>query len=454
MEDGLTLGRYRGTVHARSYPAKGSAWYAVAVLLFAGIVSHLDRYIVSLLVEPIKVDLKLSDTEVSVLQGASFAMFFVAFNLPFGMLVDRINRTALLAYGIASWSIMTALGGLADTFWGLFALRAGVGISEACLAPAAFSMIADYFPPKSRGRAMSTYNMANYLGGGASMLVGGIVFGSLGGQQTVLPGIGRLEAWQATLMIVGLPGILVALLMLTVRDPLRASSLRRSALSREEGFWTHMLEAPWVYGAVHGVSALTAFAGIAVATWLPSYFVRSFELAPATAGKMIGPVSAIAGVLSCVLSGICSDWLVARDQVGGRFLLPLLWWPMAALGLAVIVFADSPFFALFGAFVYLCGSGFGLASVAPTIQDITPNQFRGQATSLHFVLAGLLGFGSAPTLVALVNDHVFERPDALGLSMVIVLTPVILAGFALCLAARRIYDARRRQFVAPGRKSE
>lgn len=131
---------------------------------------------------------------------------------------------------------------------------------------------------------------------------------------------------------------------------------------------------------------------------------------------LVGPVSALCGMTGCILSGISSDWLVKNDRVGGRFLLPLVWWPFALAGLTLLVSAPTPSLALCGVGLFMIGSGFGLASVVPTIQDITPSQFRGQATSLHFVLAGLLAFGSAPTMVALVNDHLFGDPAALGRS--------------------------------------
>lgn len=431
------------------YPPTAYAWYVVAILLLVGVASHLDRYIISLLVEPIKADLGLTDTEVSILQGTSFALFFVAFSMPCGALVDRVNRPMLLAAGITMWSVMTALGGLADTFWELFATRAGIGISEACLAPAAFSLIADYFPPARRGRAMSTYNMANYLGGGSSLIVGGFVYGMLGGGVTVLPLVGGLQGWQATLVIVGSPGILLAFLMLTVREPTGRSSRVRLPEGPREGFLKHMRDAPLVYFAVHGVSAMTAFTGFAVIAWLPSYFIRTFGLAPSSAGQMIGPISITAGMAGCILSGICSDWLVARGRVGGRFLLPLVWWPLALTGIVLLISAEGTVMALVGVFVFTLGSGFGLASVAPTIQDITPGRFRGQATSLHFVLSGLFAFGAAPTLVALVNDYFFRDPAALGKSMLVVLLPVIIAGFSICLLARKAYDGRRRIFLTP-----
>ena len=131
----------------KDYPPAPYAWYVVGVLLIVGITSYLDRNIIALLVEPIRADLGLSDTEVSFLQGTAFAIFYVAFGLPFGMLADRVNRRTLLALGVAWWSLMTAAGGFAENYWQLFAARAGVGIGEACLAPAAFSILADYFQP-------------------------------------------------------------------------------------------------------------------------------------------------------------------------------------------------------------------------------------------------------------------------------------------------------------------
>lgn len=431
------------------YPPRRYAWYVVAVLLIIGITSYLDRNIISLLVEPIKADLALTDTEVSLLQGTAYAVFYVAFGLPCGALIDRKNRRTVLAIGIAVWSVMTAAGGLAETYWQLFLARAGVGIGEACLAPAAFSLIADYFPPARRGRAMSIYNMANYLGGGASMLIGGLVLRMLGGVGTAfLPGLGHIASWKATFIIVGLPGVLLSLLMLTVREPKRRQMARApSASGSAEGFLEHMRRAPLVYGSVHFASAMTAFTGYAVAGWSPTYFVRSFGLSPSEAGVMIGPVAALGGMAGCVLSGVASDRLVTANALGGRFLIPLVWWPIALCGLLAILSAPTPGLALAGVAVFFFGSGLGLASVAPTIHDITPNQFRGRATSLHFVLSGLLGLSGGVTLVALVNDYLFRNSEALGKSMLVVLVPVIAISFAVCLLSRKAYERTRQRYL-------
>lgn len=430
------------------YPPRGYAWYVVAVLLIIGITSYLDRNIISLLVEPIKADLNLTDTEVSVLQGTAYAIFYVAFGLPFGALVDRANRRTVLAFGIALWSIMTAAGGFSQNYWQLFAARAGVGIGEACLAPAAFSIIADYFPPANRGRAMSVYNMANYLGGGASLLIGGMVLKMLGGVGTAfLPMVGDIASWKATFIIIGTPGILLSLLMLTIREPERRQVTRSLRTGSAEGFVEHMRNAPRVYASVHIVSALTAFTGYAVAGWIPTYFVRIFGLEVSQAGMLIGPVAALAGMAGCLTSGFVSDRLVAGNYRGGRFVIPLIWWPLALCALLLTVFAPGLYLALAGVGLFFFGSGLGLASVAPTIHDITPNQFRGRATSLHFVLAGLLGLGAAVTLVALVNDYVFRAPDALGKSLLVVLFPIMAGSFLTCLLCRNAYEERRQHYL-------
>jgi MFS family permease len=437
---------------APRYPRAGYAWYVVIVLLIVGVTSYLDRFLISLLVEPIKADLHITDTQVSLLQGAAFAVFYVAFGLPFGAIVDRANRRNILAAGIALWSAMTVACGLSETYTQLFLARAGVGIGEACLAPAAFSLIADYFPLLRRGRAMSVYNMANYLGVGASLFVGGVVLSAIGGAVAVtLPVVGTTAPWKAVFFVVGLPGLVLSALMFTVREESRKGAGPVGAIPgtapRFADFIAHLRASPGAYAAVYFVSAMTAFVGLTFAAWGPSFLIRSFGLKPVEAGLTLGPVNAVAGVLGCLASGYLSDRLVASNRAGGRFLVPLIWWPIALVGLIALAAAPTKGLALAALGLITFGSGLGLASVAPTIQDITPNRLRGRATSLHFIFSGILGMGLAPTLIALVTDKVLGDPMALRESLMIVLVPVVLVAFAVCLAGRRSYD-RARQAMA------
>jgi MFS family permease len=434
---------------AGEYPTPGYAWYVVLVLLIVGITSYLDRYLISLLVEPIKAELAVSDTQISLLQGTAFALFYVAFGLPFGALVDRANRRTVLAVGIALWSVMTVACGLANSYGQLFIARAGVGIGEACLAPAAYSLIADYFPPKQRGRAMSIYNMSNYLGVGASLLLGGMVLRFLGDTpQVAMPGLGATSTWKVVFFLVGLPGLVLALLMFTVREESRKGVQGQSKPTFQQ-FFIHLRSFKGAYTAVYFVSALTAFVGLTFAAWGASFFIRTYGMKPAQVGLTLGPVNALAGVLGCLVSGWLSDRLAASGRPGGRFLIPLIWWPIALAGLLAMAVAPDRETALLAVAFLTFGSGLGLASVPPTIQDITPNRLRGRATALHFIFSGLLGMGLAPTLIALVTDHLLHDPNALRESLLIVLCPVIVAGFIVCLIGQRAYERARRANAPP-----
>ncbi|WCT79206.1 spinster family MFS transporter [Novosphingobium humi] len=426
------------------YPRAAYGWCVVLILLVVGITSYLDRYLISLLVEPIKADLGISDTGVSFLQGSAFALFYVAFGLPFGALVDRANRRNILVLGILLWSAMTMACGLAQDYRQLFIARAGVGIGEACLAPAAFSLIADYFPPATRGRAMSVYNMANYLGVGASLLVGGLVLRWLGDAPvTVMPLLGAVRTWKAVFFHVGLPGVALAFIMLVVREAPRMGA----AADDKPGFaafLAHLRGHRAAYLAVYLASAMTAFVGLTFAAWGPSFFIRSFGMKPMAVGLMLGPVNAVAGALGCLASGWISDRVVARGRPGGRFLVQLFWWPLALVGLLLLAWAPGRGVALAAIALITFGSGLGLASIAPTLQAITPNRLRGRAISLHFIFSGLLGMGLAPTLIALVTDHIFGTPTALRGALLVVLGPVVLIGLAATILGQRPYERARR----------
>lgn len=422
------------------YASPAYGWYVVLVLLLVGITSYLDRYLISLLVEPIKADMAINDTQISFLQGSAFALFYVGFGLPFGALVDRANRRNILIAGILLWSSMTFACGLAQDYTQLFIARAGVGIGEACLAPAAFSLIADYFPPETRGRAMGAYNMANYLGVGASLLIGALVLKGLGDVPTAtLPILGTVRTWKAVFFLVGLPGLVLALVMLTLREVPRMGEAGQEKPGFSD-FYAHLRSAPAAYLAVYSVCALTAFVGLTFAAWGPSFFVRSFGMKPVAVGLTLGPINAVSGALGCLASGWISDRLTAANRAGGRFLVPLLWWPLALFSLGVLGFATTRGVALAATGLLTFGSGLGLASVAPVLQAITPNRLRGRAISLHFILSGLLGMGLAPTLIALVTDHVFGSPSALRGALLVVLLPIVLLGFAVSLAGQRPYE--------------
>ena len=204
------------------YPRSSVAWFAVAALMLAYTFSFIDRLILSLLVEPIKDDLQISDVQVSLLQGLSFALFYTIAGIPIGRLVDSHKRTNIISIGIVFWSLMTAITSLAQKYWQLFAVRAGVGVGEATLLPAAYSMISDLFSDDRRGLALGIFSSGSSIGAGLALIVGGFAIGAINeaGAKT-LPLLGTLEPWRLTFIYVGLPGILVAILIKFVPEPQR-----------------------------------------------------------------------------------------------------------------------------------------------------------------------------------------------------------------------------------------
>ena len=205
-----------------TWPKPAVAWFSVAVLVIAFIFSIADRIIIALLVDPIKTDLGLSDTDLGIMMGLAFAIFYALMGLPIGRLSDRHSRRSIIAVGIFLWSLMTAACGLARNFSELFLARVGVGVGEATLSPAAYSMIADSFPREKLGRAISVYQSGAFFGVGLALIFGGIAIRFAAGAESVdLPLIGTVAPWQMAFIAIGLPGILVAALMFTVKEPVR-----------------------------------------------------------------------------------------------------------------------------------------------------------------------------------------------------------------------------------------
>ncbi len=206
----------------QAYPSTAWAWYTVAILLCAYIFSFIDRQILNLLVAPVRRDLGITDTEMSLLIGFSFAVFYSVLGLPFGRLADSISRPRLIIVGMFTWSLMTGGCGLINSYAQLFILRMGVGVGEATLSPAAYSMISDSFPPAKRSVPFSVYTMATYIGGGFAFLLGGLLLRYFGSRQMFeLPVLGLVRPWQALFIFLGISGILFILALLTLRDPSR-----------------------------------------------------------------------------------------------------------------------------------------------------------------------------------------------------------------------------------------
>ncbi len=440
----------RGAVGENDYPRPAYAWYVVVVLTLGYVVSFLDRQIFALLIEPIRADLALSDTQVSLVGGLAFALFYTVLGIPIGRLADRRSRRAIIAWGVTIWCFMTAACGLARNYWQLFLARVGVGVGEATLNPSALSLISDYFPRHQRGRAISFYNMGVSLGVGIANIVGAwaIAFATAA-PALVLPVVGELRPWQMVFLFVGLPGLVVALLMATVREPVRKDRIRiqhRDGTSSEEmpiAETLRFLGQRWKRYATHflGMSVVTII-GYAFFFWVPTMFVRTWGWSIPEAGYAYGLVTLIFGPIGVNLGGWIADWLYGRGYKDGLmrtclFTAVLLFVPTSILAplmpgpaLAIALLIPS---TMAGAIITATGSA--------ALMMITPNQMRGQITALYYFVINALGLTLGPTAVALVTDYGFGEAGALRFSIAVVGAAAGVVALGFLGANLRLYRA-------------
>lgn len=410
------------------YPSPVYAWYVVGILTLAYVVSFLDRQIMALLVEPIRADLELSDTQISLLLGLAFAIFYTLLGIPIGRLADRRSRRAIIAVGITIWCLMTAACGLARNFWQLFLARVGVGVGEATLNPSALSMISDYFPREQRGQAISVYNMGVSLGAGTALILGGWIIGLVTAAPPVsLPVVGELYAWQTVFLAVGLPGLLIAALMITVREPARRGRIQitdasgratdeisipetvRFIAKRWRTYGTHML----------GMSVVTII-GYALFFWVPTMFVRTWDWTIPQVSLAYGLVNLIFGPIGVTLAG----WIGDRRYRSGEtdsLMRTCLWFMLMFVPFAAIApLMPSGQLAIAALIPSSIGGAGVTATGAAALMMYTPNQLRAQVTALYYFVINVLGLTLGPTLVALVTDYGFQDESALRYSMSIV----------------------------------
>ena len=402
-----------------AYSAK-YAWFVVAILMMAYVFSFVDRQILNLMVGPIRNDLGISDTEMSLLMGFSFAIFYTIMGIPLGRMADSKSRRGLVTVGIIVWSVMTALCGLAKHYWQLFIFRIGVGVGEAALSPAAYSMIADYFPPSKRATAISVYSMGIYIGSGIAFLLGGLIVEFVTAQGAVtLPVLGETRPWQVVFYVLGASGLLFSFAFLLIKEPTRSGAGTAAVVPIKEVVAYLKLNRRTVLS--HNIGfAMIAFCSYGTAAWIPTYFVRVHGWSIGQVGLVFGLIVMIFGSLGIVTGGRLSDRWTAQ----GRSDAPMRVGLVAAI--CVIPFGAgymlSPSSLVAGLFLvpatFFISMPFGVAPTA--IQDIMPNRLRGQASALYLFIVNMIGLGIGPTAVAVVTDFVFHDDNMVGWSMFLV----------------------------------
>jgi MFS family permease len=435
-----------------AFPSRGRANYLLIILMLACFLSFTDRYVLTVLMPAIQDDLHITDTQLSLLQGVSFSVFFSITAIPFGWLADRTNRRNLAAAGIAAWCLATTLSGFTHSYPMLLVARSVVGIGEATLMPTAFSMLADSFPFERRGRAYGLYTSAAAVGTGGALVMGGEVMKLLRGIDSVhLGALGAFAPWQVAFMVVGAPGLLVAALLLTVQEPTRR--LRRAAAdgaAQPRSLFLYIREHLSMFICVLGAYSTYTAVCYATVSWAPTLMVRKFHFAVSQGGFAVGIAALTTGVLGTLLGGWFCDYWTAQDSRGGKFRLPFFW--SLIIFPVVIGYALSPLAAVslgfFAIFIGLQNAVY--ASGGALMQDIVPSGLSGRATALWYVVTGLVGQVTGPTVVALLNDYVFHDRAALPYSIVLVAVPGVIATLLFVLLGRSAVDRRRMALQAVG----
>ena len=386
------------------------AFYVACVLMVCNTFSFIDRQVLGLLVTPIKQEFGISDTGIGLLQGLAFGLFYTLLGIPMGRLVDSGNRRNIVAAGVALWSLMTAACAGARSFNSLFLARMGVGIGEATLSPAAFSLLSDYYPRQRLASALSIFSMGIFFGSGLALIVGGLIIGAVG-------------SWRLTFLLVGLPGLLAALLTLTIREP-----ARRDLLLTKTGQPSHLgladvaRQVKLRWRSVAGIClafAAQALCNYAQQAWLPTYFVRRHGWSLRQAGVTLGTMSLVTGLLGAYLGGRLADRWQRRGIVEGPLRLAVLATTCAGVTFTVaIALAAGPakLAVLALAFLFLA---MPIGSAYASLQLILPNQVRGQIGALQVFALNFFGLILGPALPGLLNDYVFRDGLMIGWSLAI-----------------------------------
>jgi MFS family permease len=405
----------------REWPSPKRAWFAAGMLAAANTLAFVDRQALALLVQPIKEDLQASDTAMSLLYGLSFTMFYVLVGIPVARLADRANRRNIVAGAVFIWSIATALCGLARSFGTLFVARIGVGAGEGGLSPAAYSILADYFPKERLPAAMGVYQMGIYVGGASALVLGGFMASVVPpGSVVILPLIGAVKGWHLVFLMLGIPGVLLSGAMLLVREPQRMGLAGTHKSPPFSELAAHVLRHWQAYLGISCGFALMILVGNATGAWIPAFLERKYGLTTAQIGGIYGTITAICGVSGTLAGGFAAAALRRRGFERANLLVALF--GFTALVPVTTLFPQASTatlsLTLIGAMNFLAGFNFGGGLAA--LQEITPNRMRASVSAGYMLMVNMIGAAGGPFAIALVTDYWYGDPAALPNAITIV----------------------------------
>ena len=434
-----------------AWPRPTYAWYVIAILTAASTFAMLDRVAIGLMVDPIKHDLHMSDTQMGVLQGLAFAVFYSLFGLPVGFLVDRWRRVRLLSAGVMIWSAATMACGLAQSYVALFLTRITVGAGESVGTPSSASLIADYFSPAQRARAMGAFMVAGALGQSLAYLIGGVAVGAAQSMRTMAGSIfGAMADWQITFLLIGAPGVLISVvLLLTVREPVRRE--RMSAKPAPPGaLWTRLHANRGAYATVILAAASNGAVIAAQVSWFPSLFARVHHWTPTHIGTVFALLGFPCGLSSALSAGWIMSWFARRGRTDGPVLImlgqALIWTVFGPLK----VLAPTPTLALIAHVPTALTAMWSTTAALTALNQITPNELRGQVIGISSIMTGLVASSLGSASIGVMNDLLFKGPSGVGWSLACVYVGCGLVSAIVLLPGRKAFvEALTRKDCSP-----
>lgn len=418
------------------------AWGMVAALFAIYVLAWLDRLVISMMVEPIKASLALSDFQMSLVLGPAFAISYAIFGFPMGWAADIFPRRTVIFVGVTVWSIATAGCALATSFPSLILFRVFVGVGEAALLPAAFSLIADGFPRDRVTFATSVFQMAGKAGSALAFGTGGLLLAFAATLQHIdWPILGEASSWQIAFAMIGLPGFLFAFLVFTFPEPRRSGAMAPAKIDKPS-----LLPFIRRHASLLGLMALTftalAVVGYSMTSWVPTYISRRFGWAPEHYGPALSMMN-IMGAVSLVALGKSADWVFSKGVKDAH--LRFFSWVLMALSPAIIgaFFVSNVYlFLLLYALIQLTTVPY-IVYCSAIVSMLAPSQLRGRIMGLMLFITNIVGFGAGPAIVGALTDYLFHDESKIGYSLAI----VVIGGATVALIAMRIAMPRLRRAI-------
>jgi MFS family permease len=421
-----------------SYPSHARAWYAVGVLYVAYVLAFVDRQIIAFLVAPIRADLGITDFQFSLIAGLAFAIFYAVLGIPIGPVADRRSRRNLVAVGVALWSVMTAFCGLASSYLHLFLARLGVGVGEGTLTPSAISLISDFFPRERRGLPINVYTAGVYGGIGIANVFGGLIVAYTATASGIdVPWLGHLRSWQAAFMLVALPGVAVALLALTFREPRRHERTASTVLVSDTV--RYVRANGFLYATLMLGAAVSSIGSYGLYGWVPALFQRVHAWDSARIGLDFGLLTIVFGTGGLVGSGLLAGRLLRAGVKAVYSKIMALAMALAVVPGVLLGLVDDPHVMLvcIAVLFFLLAVPVGLVQVA--LQAITPNEMRAQVLAVYLAIVALLGPFIGSSSVAALTDFYFANDVLVGSSISVVLSVASVLSAVLLAASIPAY---------------